>query len=196
MNARHRTLRYALLLALAGTLSATTIPPARAQTATPTTQQASTAPGILSRAQAAALLPTSVFYAGQSAPTQARNSAGIRVPGGKLALMALVDTSGYSSAVQQKYQAYLLTEMPLNFGGRTLPPGAYGFGFVADNRVLVMDIGGNEVLHTTSTRDDQLHRPTPLQILPDASHPNTYRLYLGRNYIPLAAANAPSKADQ
>ncbi|MBW4040163.1 MAG: hypothetical protein HIU91_15120 [Acidobacteria bacterium] len=189
------TLRYALLVALAAGFAAAPTPRALAQSATPSAQH-SAAPGILDRTQSATIMPSSVFYAGQSAPTQGRNSAGIRFPGGRIAIMAMVDTSGYSSAVAQRYQAYLLTELPLIFGSQTLAPGAYGFGFVAGNRVLVMNIAGDEVAHTSSTRDDQLHRPTPLQILPDPSNPNAYRLYLGRDYITLAASGTPPKANK
>jgi hypothetical protein len=145
------------------------------------------AQGVLSREQAAAILPQSVFFRGQSASLQGRNSSGIRFANGKFVLMALVDTSGYSSALQQTYQAYLITEVPLILGGQTLNPGAYGFGFVADNKMTLMDIGGNEILHTTTTHDQALARPTPLQILPDAAT-GAFRLYLGRSYVALAPA--------
>jgi hypothetical protein len=143
---------------------------------------------LLDRAHASAILPGSVFYAGQSAPVQGRNSGGIRFDGGKLALVALVDASGYSSGIQQSYQGYLLTEVPLKIGDKTLAPGAYGFGFVAGNRMVVMDIGGNEILHTATTRDEQIVRPTPLQMVPDASAPGHYRLYLGRTFVTISAA--------
>jgi hypothetical protein len=143
---------------------------------------------VLDRVQASAILPVSVFYAGQSAPVQGRNSSGIRFDGGKLALVALVDTTGYSSGVQQSYQGYLLTEVPLKIGDKTLAPGAYGFGFVAGNRMVVMDIGGNEILHTATIRDEQIRRPTPLQMMADALAPGRYRLYLGRTYVTMSPA--------
>ncbi len=143
---------------------------------------------LLNREQAAAILPATVFFRGQSAPVQGRNSAGIRLADGKLVLSAMVDTSGYSSAVQQTYQAYLLTEVSLQIGDQTLAPGAYGFGFIAGDRMEVMDIGGNELMHTGTTRDAALPRPTPLQLLPDTSAPGHYRLYLGRSYVSVAAA--------
>jgi len=144
----------------------------------------------LNREQAAAILPATVFYAGQSAPVQGRNSAGIKLPNGKLVLFALVDTSGYSSAIQQTYQAYLLNEVPLQIGDQTLAPGAYGFGFIAGDKVEVMDIGGNELLHTGTKRDAALARPTPLQLLPDAAAPGHFRLYLGRSYVSIAALSS------
>jgi hypothetical protein len=190
MMTRQSSLRCLVLFAAAGVIAFAPGLAARAraqvQAAAPT---AAPAPGVLDRTQAAAILPPSVFYAGQSAPTQARNSAGIRFHGGKLALMALVDTSGYSSAVQQRYQAYLLTEVPLSIGGQTIRPGAYGFGYIANDRLVLMDIGGNELLHASTTRDDKMPRPVPLQIVADPSSPGTYRLYLGRSYATISAAN-------
>ncbi len=142
--------------------------------------------GILSRDQAGPLLPPSVFYLSQVAPIQARNSAGYRFASGRLFLAALVDNSGYSSAVQQTYQGYLILEVPMKIGDKTLAAGAYGFGFVAENRMVVMDLGGTEVLSTRTTADASLSRPNPLQILPAPG--NGFRLYLGRSYVTIEAA--------
>lgn len=144
------------------------------------------APVVLNRDQASGILPPSVFFRGQSASIQGRNSAGLRMPDGKLVLLAIVDTSGYSSALQQTYQAYLLTEVPLDIAGRKLQPGAYGFGFVSGN-MTVMDIGSNEILRVATTRDESLARPTPLQILPDGST-GQFRLYIGRSYVSFSPA--------
>jgi hypothetical protein len=142
---------------------------------------------VLSREQAAAVLPPTVFFRGQSASIQARNSAGLRAPDGKLVLVTMVDTSGYSSSIQETYQAYLLTELPLTIAGKKLPPGAYGFGFIAGNNMVVMDIGSNELLRVTTTRDESLARPNPLQILSDNAS-GTFRLYLGRSYVAFSPA--------
>jgi hypothetical protein len=143
------------------------------------------ATSILGRDAAAPLLPATVFYRGKVAPIQARNSAGLRLPNAKLALVALVDTSGYATSIQQTYQGYLITEIGLKLGDKHLPPGAYGFGFIAGDRMVVMDLGGNEILTTTTTHDSAMPRPTPLQILPDTSAPSHFRLYLGRNFLTL-----------
>ena len=99
----------ALLLAMLTFSVTTTVLHAQAPAAT----AKPTATIILPRTEAGTILPPSVFFRGQSAPIQARNSAGLRTPGGALVLMTLVDTSGYSSAIQQTYQAYLITEVPL-----------------------------------------------------------------------------------
>jgi hypothetical protein len=144
--------------------------------------------GILNREQAGAILPEKVFYRGLSAPIQARNSGGVRFADSKLVLTALVDTSGYSTAVKETYQAYLITEVPLMLGDKTLAPGAYGYGFIGDDKMVVMDLGANQLLSTTTTRDAALPRPNPLQVLPDPGSPNRYRLYLGRSYVTFEAA--------
>jgi hypothetical protein len=148
---------------------------------------AAQAPAVLTRDAAAKVLPATVFFRGQTAGVQARNSAGLKFPNGALMLTAVVDTSGYSSAIQQSYQAYLLTEVPLLVGDKVLPAGAYGYGFVAGGKVTVMDLGGHELLSAMTTSDAALARPTPLQILPEAA-PGRFRLYLGRSYVTLAAA--------
>lgn len=135
--------------------------------------------GVLSREEAAKIFPATVFFRGQSATIQARNSAGVRTADGKLVLAAMVDTSGYSSGIAQTYQAYLITELPLQIGAHKLMPGAYGFGFIEGNRMVVMDVGGNRLFETGTTHDDKISRPTPLQIIADGS---SYRLYLGRNF--------------
>jgi hypothetical protein len=136
----------------------------------------------LTATEAAKFLPATVFFRGQSAPIQARNSSGVQFNKNALLLVTLVDTAGYSSSVQEKYQAYLITEASLDIEGHRLPPGAYGCGFIAGNTFVVMDIGGHDLFSIHSTKDTTLHRPTPLQILP-SSDGTGYRLYVGRDYI-------------
>ena len=139
-------------------------------------------PRALTASEAAKFLPATVFFRGQSAPIQARNSSGVQFNKDTLLLVTLVDTAGYSSSVQEKYQAYLITEVSLDIEGHRLPPGAYGCGFIAGNTFVVMDIGGHDLFSIHSTKDTPLHRPTPLQILPSPDGTG-YRLYVGRDYI-------------
>src|SRR3981081_1154896 len=80
-------------------------------------------------------VPAEYFFRGQKAPTQVRNSAGFQLADGKMTLAALVDASGYSTSIQQKYQGLMITEAKLNIGGATLAPGEYGFGFAADAKI-------------------------------------------------------------
>jgi hypothetical protein len=130
----------------------------------------------------AKLMPPSVFFRGQTAPVQMRNTYGLQFGDGMLILAGLVDSSGYSSGVQQKYQGYLLTEVPLTIEGKTLPAGAYGFGFIAPHSFLVMDIGAHEVMHVDFHTDPKIARPRPLSIAP-SGEPRAYRLIANRRYV-------------
>lgn len=148
-------------------------------------------PAILTPAEAAKILPSSVFFSGQSASIQARNSGGVRFSDGKLTLVMLVDSSGYSTSVQQKYQAYLITEVPLDFDGHHLAPGAYGCGFVSNNDFLVMDLGGHDLFTTHSTHDEALHRPVPLKVVAGETA-GSYRIYHGRDAVTFTRSSMTS----
>ena len=143
--------------------------------------------GILDRTQASAIMPATVFFRGQSATIQGRNSAGVRFPGDRLMLAAVVDTGGYATAIAQTYQAYLINEVPLMIGGKALAPGAYGFGFVQGGQMVLMDVGGNELMRISTQADASMKRPTPLQIVAAPAAPGQYRLYLGRSYVTVSA---------
>ena len=138
-------------------------------------------PVLLTAAEAAKTMPSTVFFRGQSAPIQGRNSGGLRLPDNRLMLVSLVDTSGYSSQVQEKYQAYLITEVTIDIDGHKLAPGAYGCGFIAGDTFIVQDLGAHDLFTAHSVRDPDLHRPTPLQVV--AGPGGLYRLYAGRSYI-------------
>jgi hypothetical protein len=137
---------------------------------------------LLKSGEVAAILPPAVFFQGKSAPVQGRNSGGIRFEDKSLMLVSLIDTSGYSSQVQEKYQAYLITESPLDIDGHRLSPGAYGCGFISSG-FIVMDIGGHDLFTANATRDSDLRRPTPLQVMTAPDDSGKYRLYAGRNFV-------------
>ena len=84
------------------------------------------------------LFPETVFFRGQSAPVQMRNTGGVHFADDAYMLAGMVDNSGYSSGLRQKYQAYLLTEVPLQIGDQTVKPGAYGFGFLEGTMGLIV----------------------------------------------------------
>lgn len=128
------------------------------------------------------LFPETVFFRGQSAPVQMRNTGGVHFADDAYVLAGMVDNSGYSSGLRQKYQAYLLTEVPLQIGGQSVKPGAYGFGFLEGNKFVLLDLGANDLLQVPSQRDAEIKRPTPFQIVA-ASVPGKYRLYMGREFV-------------
>lgn len=162
MKTKHSTI-LTLLLVLLGLASA---------------QQASK--HMLSNEELKKAVPTEYFYRGQKAPVQLRNAVGFQQADGKMTLAALVDASGYSTAIQQKYQGLLITESKLNIGGSTLTPGQYGFGFTADGKFMVMDVSNSDVLSTSYETDQALQRAVPLKLVEDGSG---YKLYAGKKWV-------------
>jgi hypothetical protein len=138
---------------------------------------------VLTAEQVKKAAPTSFFFAGQNAAAQLRNTAGLKNSAGKLVLAGLVDTSGYATAIAEKYQGFLITEIKLSFDGGTLDPGAYGFGF-KDGKFTVMNVAGTDVLSIASQNDDKLQHPVPLKFEKDGAE---YRLYAGRKYVVVKA---------
>jgi len=128
------------------------------------------------------IFPERVFFRGQTAPVQFRNSGGVHFADDFYVLAGLVDNSGYSTGIKEKYQAYLLNEVTLEIAGQTLKPGAYGIGFLNGGKFVVMDRGANDVLQAASQRDAEMKRPVPLQVLASANA-GSYRLYAGREYV-------------
>jgi hypothetical protein len=134
------------------------------------------------------IFPERVFFRGQSAPVQFRNSGGVHFADDLYVLAGMVDSSGYSTGLKEKYQAYLLNEVTLEIAGQTLKPGAYGIGFIASGKFVVMDLGANDVLQAASQHDAEMKRPVPLQVLASATA-GSYRLYAGRDYVEFRRAH-------
>jgi hypothetical protein len=126
-------------------------------------------------------VPAEFFFRGQKAPTQLRNSAGFQTADGKVTFGALVDVSGYSTAVQQKYQGMLVTESKLKIGGSELAPGEYGFGFTAD-KFVVMNVASEDILSVPCQTDAELKRAVPLKMVEDGAG---YKLYAGKKWVTL-----------
>ena len=133
----------------------------------------------------AKLFPEHVFFRGQVAPVQMRNTGGIRFADDFYVLAGIVDNSGYAADLRQKYQVYLIAEVAIDIGGQKLQPGAYGVGFIADNKFIVMDLGAHDLFQISSARDAEMKRPVPLQV---TSSSGKYRLYKGRDYVEIARA--------
>lgn len=136
---------------------------------------------LLSADELKKIVPAEFFFRGQKAPTQLRNSTGFQSADSKVMFASLVDTAGYSSAVQQKYQGVLITELKLNIGGSELVPGEYGFGFAGD-KFVVMNVDNEDILSAPFRTDTELKRPVPLKTVEDGAG---YKLYAGRKWIPV-----------
>lgn len=130
----------------------------------------------------ATLYPERVFFRGKTAPTQHRNTAGVHFADDMYVLAGLVDNSGYATGVKEKYQAYLITEVPLEIGGQHVNAGAYGFGFVQDGKFVLMDLGAHDLFRIDAHHDADMKHPVPFQIVA-GSNAGSYLIYSGRNSI-------------
>lgn len=123
------------------------------------------------------------YLEGNSIPTERRNAALIKTPSGARVEFALLDTSGYSSAVQQKYSGMIISEGSLSVCGVKLGAGSYGFGTrlphpsgSGDAEVFFYDQAGAKLGQCTASKDTQLKTPRPLQVMVSGGKA---RLYLG-----------------
>ena len=139
---------------------------------------------ILTGTELTRVVPTSFYFQGLTAPTQTRNSAAARFGTDRYVISGLVDTSGYSADIREKYVGFLITDSEITLNGTSLPAGAYGFGFGTEGKLTVMDLGGKDLLSVDITNDKALRRPRPLMM---AADPGGVRLYNGRNYVVIAA---------
>ena len=109
-------------------------------------------------------MPATYFFRGQSAPVQLRNAVGFRNKNDRFVLASLVDTSGYSTDIQEKYQGLFITEVKLKIGEAFLAPGSYGFGF-KDGKFLILDVAADEILSVPFKTDDSIAHPVPLKLM-------------------------------
>lgn len=129
------------------------------------------------------VVPQGFYFEGQSAQTQMRNAAAAQLGPKRFVMAGLVDTSGYSSDVQAKYQGFIITDSPIIVGGTRLPTGAYGFGFTS-GWLNVLDVGGRRVLSVRARADDRLQRPRPLMM---TAVRDGIRLYAGKSFVLISA---------
>ena len=144
----------------------------------PSVGDAQTDVKVLQGAELTRVVPPGFYFKGLSAPTQMRNAAAVRF-GERHVVSGLVDTSGYSADVREKYQGFFITDSTITVNGSELSSGAYGFGFTNDGKLNILDIAGNDVLTVTTTKDSALRRPRPLML---SKSTEGVRLYSGRDY--------------
>ncbi len=139
---------------------------------------------VLTDAALKRIVPSSFYFAGQSAETQMRNAAAARVGKDRFVIVGLVDTSGYSTEIIGKYEGFLITDSPVKIGGQTLNTGAYGFGFAKNGKVNIFDLSSKQILSVKTTEDAEMKRPRPLTMVKtDAG----IKLYKGKIYVVIAA---------
>lgn len=130
-------------------------------------------------------LPNDFYLEGNRIPTVKRNAALLKTPAGARVLFALIDTTGYSSQIQQKYIGMLITEARISICGQTVSVGSYGFGLHKpaptsdeDAKFFLYNQAGEKVAECAVRKDAQIKPPKPLQAIVDQGA--SARLYLGR----------------
>jgi hypothetical protein len=139
---------------------------------------------ILAGPELTQVVPPGFYFQGLSAPTQMRNSAAARFGTKRFVITGLVDTSGYAADVRAKYEGFFITDSPVSINGSDLGTGAYGFGFSNDGKMQIMDLGGNQILSISTTRDNDLKRPRPLMM---AKAAEGVGFYSGKDYVTVVA---------
>ena len=135
-------------------------------------------------------LPKDFYLEGNAIPTEKRNAALLKTPGGARVLFALIDTTGYSSEIKKKYIGMVIAEGAVSVCGNALGVGSYGFGLDkpaatsdADATFFLYNQAGEKAAECAAKKDTQLKLPRPLQVVLKKGKPA--RLYLGRYWLEL-----------
>ncbi len=149
----------------------------------PTTFQAQDAV-VLPENELSRVVPSGFYFDGQSASTQMYNAAAARFGTKRHVIAALVDSSGYATAVREKCEGFLISDIPFRIGGKDLGVGTYAFGFTKDGMLNVFDLGGSTILSIKATRDAGVRTPRPLSMVKGA---DGIRLYRAKDFVVVAA---------
>jgi len=133
-------------------------------------------------------VPADFYLEGNRIPVEKRNAAVLKNTQGARLVLALIDTTGYSSQIQQKYTGMLITETKISVCGNALGVGSYGFGLerpagasAADAPFRIYNQAGEKVGECTAKKDDSVKQPKPLATATAKGEPT--KLYFGKYVI-------------
>ena len=137
-------------------------------------------------------LSEAFWLEGEKCPVQRRNAVGARTEDGNLVLVALVDTSAFSSEFQGKYVGVVVIgKGNVMLGESAIKPGTYGLGkkkgTAEDEETVtfvIYDVFGTALAEVAARKDEALRPVTPIQLKAEAEGP--LRLYLGAYYVLLS----------
>jgi hypothetical protein len=117
-------------------------------------------------------VPKDFYLEGNAIPTEKGQATLLKTPSGARVLFALINTTGYSTRIQQKYIGMIITETKISVCGISLPVGSYGFGLDrpappsdADAKFHVYNQAGEKVGECASKKDAGIKPATPLQVI-------------------------------
>ncbi len=130
-------------------------------------------------------VPADFYLEGNHIPVQKRNADVLKNAKGARVVLALLDTSGYSSQIQQKYLGMLITETRISVCGNPLGVGSYGLGMErpaatsnANAPFKIYNQAGEKVGECAAKKDDSVKQPTPLAVTTAKDGPT--KVYLGK----------------
>jgi hypothetical protein len=129
-------------------------------------------------------IPNDFYLEGNRIPVEKRNAALLKTPAGARLVLALIDTTGYSSQIQQKYIGMVITEGSVSVCSVPLSVGSYGFGLEKPaGKFFLYNQAGEKVGDCGAKKDSTVKQPKPLNIV--LSKEAGARLYLGRYFLEL-----------
>ena len=131
-------------------------------------------------------VPADFYLEGNRIPVEKpRNAALLKNAKGARVVVALIDTAGYSSQIQQKYVGMLITETGISVCGNKVGVGSYGFGLDrpaptsnADAKFKLYNQAGEQMGECAAGKDDSIKQPKPLTV--EAHKDSPAKLRLGR----------------
>lgn len=133
-------------------------------------------------------MPKDFYLEGNAIPTEKRNAVMLKTPAGKRAVLALIDTTGYSSQIKQKYIGMVIAEGAFSMCGQQVTIGSYGFGLDkpasasdADATFHLYNQAGDKLFDCAAKKDTTAKQAQPLQVTTSGGT----KLFLGKYYLDL-----------
>ena len=133
-------------------------------------------------------IPNDFYLEGNRIPVDKNNAVLLKTAKGARVVLAIIDTTGYSSQIQQKYIGMLITETEIAVCGSTLGVGSYGLGLErpaatsnADAPFKIYNQAGEKVGGCAAKKDDSISQPKPLAVTADGKGPA--KLLLGKYVV-------------
>jgi len=116
-------------------------------------------------------VPNDFYLEGNRIPVEKRNAALLKTGKGARVVLALIDTTGYSSQIKQKYIGMVISEAQISVCGVSIGVGSYGFGLElpaagsnVDAQFRLYNQAGEKLGECTVKVDDSIKQPVPLAV--------------------------------
>jgi hypothetical protein len=130
-------------------------------------------------------IPADFYLEGNRIPVEKRNAVLLKTPAGARVVLALIDTTGYSSQIRQKYIGMLISEGKISVCGISVGVGSYGFGLDTPKppsdenaKFMLYDQAGEKVGECAAKKDNSIKLPKPLAVTTAKGEPA--KLELGK----------------